>query len=63
MLEYAKIILPKVSFCSELFEKELKKCINWVDNNQRQELCSWCSENFDEMYHDILLKAFTGIAA
>jgi hypothetical protein len=63
MLEYAKIILPKVSFSRELFEKELNKCINWVDKSQRHELYAWCHENFDEMYHDILSRAFAGIAA
>jgi len=63
MLEYAKIILPKVSFSRELFEKELKKCINWVENGKRNELYSWCNENFREMYPDVLRRAFDGIAA
>jgi hypothetical protein len=63
MLEYAKIILPKVSFSNELFEKELNKCISWVDKNQRNELYTWCCENFNEIYPDILSRAFAGIAA
>jgi hypothetical protein len=46
MLEYAKIILPKVSFSKELFMKELNKCINWVEKDQLNELFAWCSENF-----------------
>lgn len=63
MLEYAKIILPKVSFSKELFEKELNKCINWVDKGKRPELYSWCYENFNEIYPDIISRAFAGIAA
>ena len=61
MLEYAKIILPKVSFSKELFAKELRKCINWVEENQRKELYNWCYENFHEMYPVVLSRAFAGI--
>lgn len=63
MLEYAKIILPKVSFSRELFQKELNKCINWVDKNQIQELFEWCYENFNDQYHDIIAKEFSNVAA
>ena len=63
MLEYAKIILPKVSFSPELFQKELQKCINWVEHDQLQELRDWCYLNFSDKYPDILAKAFANIAA
>jgi hypothetical protein len=63
MLEYAKVILPKVSFSRELFTKELKKCINWVEPNQVQELCSWCYEKFNKMYPNVLEKAFAEICS
>ena len=63
MLEYAKIILPKVSFSRELFQKELSKCINWVEQNQLQELYLWCYENFNNIYPNILAKEFANIAA
>jgi hypothetical protein len=63
MLEYAKVILPKVSFSRELFNKELNKCINWLEEDQVRELFVWCNENFKEMYPDVLSKAFAGIAA
>lgn len=63
MLEYAKVILPKVSFSKELFSKELAKCINWVEPNQLQTLRNWCYENFKEMYPDVLADAFADIAA
>jgi hypothetical protein len=63
MLEYAKIILPKVSFSRELFRKELRKCIGWVEHNQLQELSDWCFENFSELYPDILAEEFSKVAA
>lgn len=63
MLEYAKVILPKVSFSKDLFYKELNKCIGWVEEEQVRELFVWCNENFKELYPDVLSKAFAGIAA
>lgn len=63
MLEYAKVILPKVSFSKDLFSKELNKCIGWVGEDQVNELYIWCNENFKNIYPDVLLKAFAGIAA
>jgi hypothetical protein len=63
MLEYAKVILPKVSFSKSLFSKELKKCIQWVEEDQVMELCSWCYENFNDTYPDVLSEAFANIAA
>ena len=63
MFEYAKVILPKVSFSKELFRKELSKCINWVEPDQLHNLRNWCFENFKEMYPDVLAEAFANIAA
>jgi hypothetical protein len=63
MLEYAKIILPKVSFSRELFRKELRKCIGWVEQNQLQKLSDWCFNNFKELYPDILIEEFSQVAA
>lgn len=63
MLEYAKVILPKVSFSRELFSKELTKCIKWVGKSDMQKLKDWCNENFQEMYPDILSEAFKMQAA
>jgi hypothetical protein len=58
MLEYAKVILPKVSFSRDLFRKELTKCINWVNESEIGHLKEWCFDNFREMYPDILANAF-----
>ena len=63
MIEYAKVILPKVSFSRELFEKELNKCVNWVEASDLEELKEWCYENFSEQYPEILSNVFSHIAA
>jgi len=63
MLEYAKIILPKVSFSKELFRKELNKCIGWVEPGQLKELSDWCFKTFGELYPDILAEEFSNVAA
>ena len=63
MLEYAKTILPKVSFSKDLFSKELKKCIDWVEKDELQELYLWCYQKFGDIYPDVLSKAFANIAA
>lgn len=63
MLDYAKIILPKVSFSKCLFSKELKKCISWVEKDQLHELYSWCYQKFGNIYPDVLSEAFANVAA
>lgn len=63
MLEYAKVILPKVSFSKDLFSKELNKCIHWVEEDQLPELFEWCFDNFNQVYPDVIDKAFSGVAA
>jgi len=63
MIEYAKVILPKVTFSRELFRKELHKCIGWIESEKKEELQNWCEENFGEIYPDILSDAFDTQAA
>ncbi len=64
MNEYAKVILPKVSFSKELFQKELMKCVKWVEKpNELDELTKWCYDNFGEMYPEVLEKVFSHTAA
>jgi len=59
MIEYAKVILPKVCFWESLFKKELLKCIHWTEYNEMNELISWCYNTFGEMHPEILHQAFT----
>ncbi len=58
MIEYAKTILPKVSFSKFLFRKELLKCIGWMKPAERSELKQWCLVTFNSQYPDVLNEAF-----
>lgn len=62
MMEYAKTILPKVSFSRFLFRKELLKCIGWMKPAERYELKQWCTLTFSKQFPDILSEAFSGQA-
>ncbi|MBN1822147.1 MAG: hypothetical protein JXR31_15485 [Prolixibacteraceae bacterium] len=63
MIEYAKVILPKVTFSRELFQKELNKCIGWIEESEIDELQQWCVDNFGNVYPDIIADAFDNKAA
>lgn len=63
MLDYAKTILPKVSFDRDLFRKELRKCISWVEKEQVDELYRWCNANFGKKFPEIIMEAFSNVAA
>lgn len=58
MLEYVKLILEKVSFDKELFEKELKKGISYLVPDEVVELKNWCYSRFGSMYKSVLNKIF-----
>lgn len=58
MLEFKKNILTKVSFDLELFEKELRKAIRWINPTEVTELRDWCYNQFDENFNPILNKVF-----
>ena len=64
MNEYAKVILPKVSFSKDLFRKELNKCIKWAEQpGELDDLTKWCFENFSEIHPEILNEVFSHTAA
>lgn len=58
MNDYAKKILPKVSEWKPLFKKELIKCINWAQPEERFELRNWCYDNFYAIYPDVLTEVY-----
>jgi hypothetical protein len=58
MLDYVKTILQKVSFDSHLFERELKKSINDLINEDIVELKRWCYDNFGDCHSQILNQCF-----
>jgi len=63
MLEYAKTILPRISFSNELFRKELTKCIGWIEPDEIDELRRWAYDTFEEQFPEILEEVFAGVAA
>jgi hypothetical protein len=57
MLEYCKLILSKVSFSKELFEKELRKAIHGLLLKEEIKIfMSWCYQEFSKTYYSILVK-------
>ncbi len=43
MLNFCKTILEKVSFDHQLLNKEYRKCLNYLDDNERHKLTEWVS--------------------
>lgn len=58
MLEYYKVILRKVSFNSDLFEKELKKAMRHLNSFEQKELQKWLMENYFAKYPSVITKYF-----
>jgi hypothetical protein len=56
-----KTILQKVSFDKRLFEKELKKAIASLVNEEIRILKAWCYEKFGQTYAVILNNCFAPI--
>lgn len=63
MIEYAKTILPLVSFSKSLFRKELLKCIGWMKPAEMDEFRQWCNRMFYKQYPDVLEEVFERIPA
>ncbi len=58
MLTYSKLILEKVSFCPELFEKELRKAIGRLLSEEATTLRRWCQQQFSDQYACIIERCF-----
>jgi hypothetical protein len=60
MLDFSKMILTKVSFDPKLFHKELRKLLLWLgdDKEEVENLYEWCSENYGDIYVDIISEEF-----
>lgn len=46
MLDYSKMILEKVSFDANLFQKEFRKAISKLMQPDAQELIKWCYSRY-----------------
>lgn len=63
MLKYSMAILTKVSFDRQLFKKELKKAINFIDIREEiVELEHWCREKFGNIYSREINECFAYIS-
>jgi hypothetical protein len=58
MLEYIKTILLKVSFDKVLFEKELKKGLRALDQEDLLQLEQWCCAEFSDRHLPALSRVF-----
>lgn len=58
MLQYTKFILHKMSFDQILFEKELRKAIGLMTDEERLDLKAWCIIQFGEKFQDTISLVF-----
>lgn len=58
MLEYFKVILTRVSFDLRLFEKELRKAIRMLIDDEINELRRWCYTTFNSQFNAIMNNCF-----
>ena len=58
MLNYVKTVLTRVSFDARLFEKELRKAIKVLIDEEVQELRNWCYANYGGQYGALLNRCF-----
>lgn len=58
MLEYVKMILDKVSFDVNLFQKELLKSLRWLSEPEKQELKTWTEQQYGKVYGYVIYDVF-----
>ena len=58
LLEYSKLILSKVSFCEALFEKELRKNVYQLSDEEKLDLQAWFNHHFGTKYGPIIDRCF-----
>jgi len=58
LLEYSKLILERVSFSPELFQKELQESIDVLKPQEIISLRTWCISEFGKKYPDVMVNAF-----
>ena len=63
MLDYVKMILLKVSFSKKLFEKELRKALQYILPADLAEFKTWCYQQFARLYRRVLKRVFMQYSA
>lgn len=58
MLDYVKMILLKVSFSRQLFEKELRKALRHILPDDLLGFKTWCYQQFARLYRRVLKRVF-----
>ena len=58
-LNYAKIILAKVSFDASIFQRELHKAVNLLLPHEIKSLEQWCYRRFGDIYGSLLDECFS----
>lgn len=59
MLEHQKIVLQNVYYNKNLFKKELHKSIDWLSQEELNELWDWLKENYWDTHSELILESFT----
>ncbi|SDL96635.1 hypothetical protein SAMN05421823_109155 [Catalinimonas alkaloidigena] len=62
MLTYSKTVLEKVSFDPRLFEKELRKAMAYLPEEDVSKLLDWCQQRYGRQYTAILDRCFANTA-
>ena len=60
MIEYAKMILLKVSFDKIIFQKELIKALKVVKYEELRDFRKWCYKEFSGIHLQVLNLVFKG---
>lgn len=63
MLEHQKIILEKVRHDKKLFQKELVKSVNWLDEGEQEQLYLWLRKFYWDSHRQIIASVFKKEAA
>ncbi len=58
MLELQQLVLLNVFEDTYLFEKEIRKSLNWLNGNELSKLYQWLLENFNYKYIQIADNVF-----
>lgn len=58
MLDHQKMVLRNVCNDPNLFRKELRKSLHWLENPERSKLLLWLKANFGEDYPELISEAY-----